>query len=130
MTRDEVLARARELARRSRYRMGAFHPERFGFANPIPMSLHTRLMLIGTAIVMAVGALGFALFEWTNPSTLGAMPWWEKALQSFFSGGVTPRTAGFNTVDYGSVIPETRRPTDALMFVGGGSGSISPAASR
>ncbi len=123
MTQDEVLARGRELARRSRYRMGAFHPERFGFANPIPMSLHTRLMLIGTAIVMAVGALGFALFEWSNPSTLGAMAWWEKAIQSVFSGGVTPRTAGFNTVDYGSVIPETRLLTDALMFVGGGSGS-------
>jgi trk system potassium uptake protein len=123
MTQDEVLARGRELARRSRYRMGAFHPERFGFANPIPMSLHTRLMLIGTAIVMAVGALGFALFEWSNPSTLGAMAWWEKVLQSVFSGGVTPRTAGFNTVDYGTVIPETRLLTDALMFVGGGSGS-------
>ena len=48
MTPDEVVARGRELARRSRYRMGAFHPERFGFANPIPLSLHTRLMLIGT----------------------------------------------------------------------------------
>ena len=123
MTPDEVVARGRELARRSRYRMGAFHPERFGFANPIPMSLHTRLMLIGTAIVMTVGAVGFALFEWTNSATLGAMPWWEKTLQAVFSGGVTPRTAGFNTVDYGAVVPETRLLTDALMFIGGGSGS-------
>ncbi len=123
MTPDEVLARGRELSRRSRYRMGAFHPERFGFANPIPMSLHTRLMLIGTAIMMTVGTVCFALFEWTNQSTIGALTWWEKAIQSFFSGGVTPRTAGFNTVDYESVIPETRLLTDALMFVGGGSGS-------
>ena len=51
------------------------------------------------------------------------MSWWEKGLQSMFSGGVTPRTAGFNTVDYAAVIPETRLLTDALMFVGGGSGS-------
>ena len=123
MTPDEVLARGRELARRSRYRMGAFHPERFGFANPIPLSLHTRLMLIGTAIMMLVGTLGFGLFEWTNSDTLGAMPWWEKGLQAMFSGGITPRTAGFNTVDYGAVIPETRLLTDALMFIGGGSGS-------
>ena len=51
------------------------------------------------------------------------MSFWEKGLQAFFSGGITPRTAGFNTVDYGVVIPETRLLTDALMFVGGGSGS-------
>jgi len=80
-------------------------------------------MLIGTATMMLVGTLGFALFEWVNPNTLGSMPVWEKALQSVFSGGVTPRTAGFNTVDYAVVVPETRLLTDALMFVGGGSGS-------
>jgi potassium uptake TrkH family protein len=123
MTPDEVLARGAELARRSRYRMGAFHPERFGFANPVPLSLHTRLMLIGTSVMILVGTLSFALFEWSNPDTLGAMPWWEKGMQAIFSGGITPRTAGFNTVDYAAVIPETRLLTDALMFVGGGSGS-------
>ncbi len=123
MTHDEVIARGRELARRSRYRLGDFHPERFGFANPIPLSLHTRLMLIGTAIVLLVGAAGFALFEWNNPGTLGAMPWWERFLQSIFSGGITPRTAGFSTVDYSAVLPETRLLTDALMFIGAGSGS-------
>jgi trk system potassium uptake protein TrkH len=123
MTHDEVVARGRALSQRSRYRLGAFHPERFGFANPIPLSLHTRLMLIGTTIMIVVGTFGFALFEWANPLTLGPMSWWEKAIQSVFSGGITPRTAGFNTVDYGVVIPETRLLTDALMFVGGGSGS-------
>ena len=46
-----------------------------------------------------------------------------EALQSVFSGGITPRTAGFNTVDYARPVPETRLLTDALMFVGGGSGS-------
>ena len=50
-------------------------------------------------------------------------PGGRRRIQSVFSGGVTPRTAGFNTVDYESVIPETRLLTDALMFVGGGSGS-------
>ncbi len=123
MTQDEVIARGLELARRSRYRLGDFHPERFGFANPIPMSLHTRLMLTGTAIVLLLGAACFALFEWHNPTTLGAMPWWEKGLQSLFSGGITPRTAGFSTVDYGTVLPETRLLTDVLMFIGAGSGS-------
>ena len=91
MTHDEVVARGRSLSQRSRYRLGAFHPERFGFANPIPLSLHTRLMLIGTTIMIVVGTFGFALFEWANPLTLGPMSWWEKAIQSVFSGGITPQ---------------------------------------
>ncbi len=119
----EIRARGSELARRSRYRLGAFHPERFGFANPIPLSLHTRLMLIGTAALIALGSAAFLLLEWTNPATLGVMPWWEKIMVGVFSGGITPRTAGFAAVDYSQVIPETRLLTDALMFVGGGSGS-------
>jgi trk system potassium uptake protein TrkH len=123
MTQEQFLARARQLARRSRYRLGDLHPEKLGFANPIPLSLHTRLMLIGTGIAMLVGAVGFALFEWSNPSTLAGMPWWERLVQSVFSGAITPRTAGFNSVDYGQVTTEARFLTDGLMFVGGGSGS-------
>lgn len=123
MTPEQFTARAKDLARRSRYRLGDLHPEKLGFANPIPLSLHTRLMLVGTAVVMAVGAIGFALLEWRNPTTLGAMPWWERLVQSVFSGAITPRTAGFNTVDYSSVTTGTRFLTDGLMFTGGGSGS-------
>lgn len=119
----EVQARGRELARRSRYRLGGFHPERFGFANPVPLSLHTRLMLMGTGVLITVGAAAFLLMEWTNPATLGLMPWWEKLQIGIFSGGITPRTAGFAAVDYTAVIPETRLLTDVLMFIGGGSGS-------
>jgi Trk-type K+ transport system membrane component len=119
----EITARGRELSRRSRYRLGALHPERFGFANPIPLSLHTRLMLIGSLGLICAGSLGFALFEWGNPHTLGALPWWQRVIQSIFSGGITPRTAGFNTVDYAAVATETRFLTDGLMFTGAGSGS-------
>jgi Trk-type K+ transport system membrane component len=123
LSQQEVIARGRELSRRSRYRLGGFHPERFGLANPVPMSLHTRLMLVGTASLIVLGTVSFAVFEWRNPGTLGGMPWWERAMQSVFSGGITPRTAGFNTVDYTAVAPETRFLTDALMFIGAGSGS-------
>jgi Trk-type K+ transport system membrane component len=124
-TDAEVLARGRELARRSRYRLGAFHPERFGFANPIPLSLHTRLTLIAIAALIVGGSAAFLLLEWRNPATLGPMPWWEKFNVGIFSGGVTPRTAGFAAVDYAAVLPETRLLTDLLMFIGAGSGSTS-----
>jgi Trk-type K+ transport system membrane component len=122
-TVDEVTARGRELARRSRYRLGAFHPERFGFRNPIPLSLHTRLMLLGTGVLILGGSAAFLLLEWRNPATLGSMPIWEKLNVGIFSGGITPRTAGFAAVDYGAVEPQTRLLTDVLMFIGAGSGS-------
>jgi Trk-type K+ transport system membrane component len=122
-TLEAITARGRELGRRSRYRLGGFHPERFGFGNPIPMSLHTRLMLAGTAVLITVGSALFLLLEWTNPSTLGPMPIWEKLNVGIFSGGVSPRTAGFSAVDYTQVVPETRLLTDVLMFIGAGSGS-------
>ncbi|MGB8020208.1 MAG: potassium transporter TrkG [Candidatus Nanopelagicales bacterium] len=123
MDTTDVRRRAKELARRSRYRMGDSHPERLGFANPIPLSLHTRLTLIGTGVVLLVGFAGFALFEWANPATLGSLPWWERIMNALFSGGITPRTAGFNTVDYAAVRTETRFLTDGVMFIGGASGS-------
>jgi len=123
MSAEGLRQRSANLARRSRYRLGNVHTERMGFANPIPMSLHTRLMLLGTAGLWVIGASAFALFEWRNPATLGSLPHWERAVNSFFSGAITPRTGGFSAVNYEDARTETRFLTDVLMFVGGGSGS-------
>ena len=38
------------------------------------------------------------------------------------TGGVVPRTAGFNSIDYADITPETMAVNDVLMFIGGGSG--------
>ncbi len=120
---EAITARGQELARRSRYRVGDVHPERLGLRNPVPVSLHTRLMLVGTGLAILLGSVGVALFEWANPKTLGPLNILHKVLQSVFTGGVTPRTAGFNSVDYEQVRPATRFLTDVLMFIGAGSGS-------
>ena len=64
--------------------------------------------------------MGFALAEWSNPNTLGPMSVWGKAVNSLI-GGITPRTAGFNAIDYGLVSQETLALNDGLMFIGGGS---------
>ena len=61
-------------------------------------------------------------FEWGNPGTLGPFDTGGKLLTGFFQA-VSPRTAGFNTVDYGQMEPETLFVTDFLMFVGAGSAS-------
>jgi len=63
-----------------------------------------------------------ALFEWTNPATLGALGFGERLLAALFQSA-TPRTAGFNTLDYGSMRPATLAVTMLLMFIGGSPGS-------
>jgi trk system potassium uptake protein len=81
------------------------------------LSVHSRVVLITSAILVVVGVLSVAFFEWTNPNTLGGQSFNSKAAMSLFQG-VTPRTAGFSTVSY----PEMREPTllvqVVLMFIG------------
>lgn len=124
LTIDEEMMRnhAREQAIIGTYTIAA-HPHRQTLRGSIPMSLHTRLMLWGTLALLAIGTVMFALLEWRNPDTLGPMGFRDKLMNAFFSGGVTPRTAGFNSIDYSLVGADTRLITDGLMFVGGGSGS-------
>ena len=58
--------------------------------------------------------------EWSNPGTLGAFDAPGRLLAGFFQA-VMPRTAGFNSLDYGQMHDGTLLGTDALMFIGGGS---------
>lgn len=87
------------------------------------LSLHSKLMIVGTAALIVWGCLSFAILEWTNPATLGAFEhWWERAIAAWFQG-VTPRTAGFNTIDTAAMRDETALVTISLMLIGGGSTS-------
>jgi trk system potassium uptake protein len=84
------------------------------------LSVHTRLVLIVTAILIAGGALLFFVFE--QHATLRGLPWQNQALASLFQS-ITPRTAGFNTVDIGLLTNETILMMIILMFVGASPGS-------
>ena len=83
------------------------------------LSVHSRLVLIASGVLVAVGILSVALMEWTNPATLGGESVNTRAAMAYLQG-ITPRTAGFSTVDY----PDMRDPTlvvqTALMFAGTG----------
>lgn len=83
-------------------------------------SLHTKLTLTVTAVLLVIGPLLVLLTEWGNPATLGTLPTGERLLSGWFTG-VTPRTAGFNSIDYADAHPATLLVTDALMLIGGGS---------
>lgn len=82
------------------------------------MSVTTRVTTIGTVTLIIAGVTMVALFEWNN--ALEELPRGSKVLAAFLQG-VTPRTAGFNSVDYGEFHVVTLMGTDILMFIGGGS---------
>lgn len=87
-----------------------------------PLTLHTRLALAATGTLVVAGIAGIAAFEWRNPETLGALPTGARWLAAAFQG-LTPRTAGFNVIDVGSMSAAGQAWTALLMFVGGNPGS-------
>ncbi|PTX53713.1 trk system potassium uptake protein TrkH [Melghirimyces profundicolus] len=86
------------------------------------ISLHTKLVLLTTGILVAAGSFGILLIEWGNPRTLGGLSFRDTVVAAFFQG-VTPRTAGFNTLDLAGMYPATQFLIILLMFVGASPGS-------
>jgi trk system potassium uptake protein len=86
------------------------------------LSLHSRVMLIATFVINIIAVLLVFLFEFNNPKTLGALSGADKFWASYFQG-VSPRTAGFNSIDMTAINPDTSLLMILLMFVGAGSTS-------
>ena len=86
------------------------------------MSLHSRLMLSGTAILLLFTFVVFLLCEWSNPATLGSYDTSEKLAIGFFHA-IVPRSAGFNMVDIGSLTLAVTMLYIVLMFIGAGTNS-------
>lgn len=85
------------------------------------LSLHSKVVLL-TSAVLSVGAILFILFfESWNPATLGSMPWPERIWAAYFQG-LTPRSGGFNTIDIGSMLGTSQFFMIILMFIGASSG--------
>ncbi|MGN0372795.1 MAG: TrkH family potassium uptake protein [Enterocloster sp.] len=82
--------------------------------------LHTKIVLVTTALLLGVGMLLFYLMEKDN--LLAGMSPSEQFLASMFCA-VTPRTAGFNSVDTAALTDGSKLLTAVLMFIGGSPGS-------
>lgn len=87
---------------------------------PRSWSLHARITVWGTVALLIIGCGLFGLFEWQNPGTLGPLDAGGKVVGAI-AGGVFPRTAGFNSIDYGHATDLTIGLNYLLMFIGGGS---------
>lgn len=86
------------------------------------LALHTKVVLITSLLLIAAGAYLTLVLENSNPLTLQSFTTKEKLLSAYFSS-VTARTAGFNTLDYQVLQPETLYLTILLMFIGASPGS-------
>ena len=86
------------------------------------LTLHSKITLTGTALLLFGGMFAFLATEWDNDKTLGPMSLPSKLLSAWFQS-MTTRTAGFNSISIGDMRDESWLLSDMLMFVGGGSGS-------
>ncbi|MCL6603810.1 MAG: TrkH family potassium uptake protein [Paenibacillus sp.] len=86
------------------------------------LSLHSKVVLFMTAVLILVGTLVIFVFEFTNQRTLGPLNFGGKLLASFFQS-VTPRTAGANTVDIAGLRQASQFFMVILMFIGASPGS-------
>jgi trk system potassium uptake protein TrkH len=84
------------------------------------LSLHAKLALAVSGLLLVGGVALFLALEWGN--LLRGLPLGEKLLAACFQS-VVPRTAGFNTLDYGRASTDTLFLTIFLMFVGASPGS-------
>lgn len=85
-------------------------------------TLHTRIVLATTAILVILGTAVIFALELNNPATLGRLGPVQKVLGAYFQA-VTPRTAGFNTLPIGELRSATLLFIIVLMFVGASPGS-------
>ncbi len=89
------------------------------FRRPLHWTMNTNLVLAMTGLLLVLGTAVIAIFEWSNPDTIGLMSPGDRLLVAFFHS-VQARTAGFNSVDIGQMTSETWLSIDVLMFIGGG----------
>jgi trk system potassium uptake protein TrkH len=92
----------------------------FNRRNRSRLSLHSKLVLSVTGILLVIGSILIIFMEWHN--TLAALPLPGRFLAGFFQA-VSARTAGFNTLPIGKMANETLFVIILLMFIGASPGS-------
>ena len=99
--------------------MGEFI-RKFCRGTKVQVSLHTRMVLSVSAVLIGASFLIFLGLEWGG--ALGMLSPKEKILVALFQV-ITPRTAGFNTVNLTTLAPATVLLLLLLMFIGASPGS-------
>lgn len=82
------------------------------------LTLHSKIAIVSSVILILLGAVLIFIFEYNNPDTIGNYSLFDKLQVSFFQS-VTTRTAGFATVPQESLSNPTALLSLLLMFIGG-----------
>ncbi len=82
------------------------------------LCLHTKLVYVITAVLLLLGFIVILVLEFANPGTLGPLTLKEKIYAALFQS-VSPRTAGFNTVNLAELTDTSKLFTILLMMIGG-----------
>ncbi|HJV17718.1 MAG TPA: TrkH family potassium uptake protein [Bacillales bacterium] len=96
--------------------------ELFEFRQAKRLSLHTKIVLMASSILVVGGTIAIFLLEYSNEKTLQPLSFSGKILASLFQS-VTPRTAGSNTLNIPDLTQSTLLLTIILMFIGASPGS-------
>jgi trk system potassium uptake protein TrkH len=99
--------------------LGLFKSKKKGIAFKLKfLSLHTKLVLVTSAVLIIAGTVITFVFEYSNPTTIGSYSLHGKLLSSLFNS-VVLRTAGFVSFDYGGLRQPTEFASILLMMIGG-----------
>ena len=85
------------------------------------ITIHTRIVIIGTVVLILFGMIIFLSIEWNNPKSIGDFSTYDKILNSFFLS-VNFRTAGFNSIDLSGLKDSSLFYSTLLMMTGAGQG--------
>jgi trk system potassium uptake protein TrkH len=99
--------------------MNLLHYFRFGIYKKERLSLHTKIILVVTGVLIIGGTLIILAIEWNNG--LEDMPLTTKLMGSYFQS-VTTRTAGFNTINMNTLTSACYFIMIILMFIGASPG--------
>lgn len=86
------------------------------------LALETRVVVLTTVAILAIGTASMGALEWSNPATLGALPEAARPFNALFETA-SLRTAGFSTLPTAELRDPTLFIVMAMMFIGGASGS-------
>jgi trk system potassium uptake protein TrkH len=86
------------------------------------LSLHTKVVLVMSAILLLAGTIGIFVLEYSNEKTLKPLSFLGKVLGALFQS-VSARTAGANTISIGDMTQSSLFLIVFLMFVGASPGS-------
>lgn len=96
--------------------------ELYNYKSTKKLSLHAKVVLLITTILIVGGTIVMFILEYNNPNTIGNMNIKNKIVNSIVAS-ISPRTAGINSVPIDKMTTTSKFITVILMFIGGSPGS-------